>query len=1087
MVVGRFYSRRHTARNLSHGDTLLRENTIRRHSGVGAVDGERKFVTVLFADIAHSSRLVAGRDPEDAEEQLLTVLQLMVDAVHRFGGTVNQVLGDGIMALFGAPRAQEDHALRACMAAETIHRSIEAISCGPNPPDAPAIRVRVGMCSGELVIREAKDEFDLKFRAVGEAVYLARRMEASASPGTTVLSEPTAALATGQIRVEPLGAVRLRPESEPVDSFKLTEIISDRHGFERLFKMSSSSFIGRTPDMGALRDCFEEVEAGQGRALVIRGEAGIGKSRLVFEFIESLQGDRNRVVTCNLMPVKLVQSLSVAAQIIESLLPAQTGREEIPLHDRVSEYLASLDIREQHVLAAILDILGEPITDPAWVRLDPPERMQLGVNAVAQAVCAAACRKPVIVVLEDFQWADSETRLLADALAGQISSSRVFLIVTCRSHHEKTWAAWPHKLEREIQPLSRGQMSALLEALLGSASELEELKLLVAKQAQGNPFFVEECIRALDQSGDLAGAPGTYRLTVSISELDIPATVHGVLAARIDSLSAPDRSALLSASVIGQRVDVTLLRDLEGLSREEAVVRLSRLQQSGFLERTRIMPNLEYSFRHALLHDVAYKTLLKKKRRELHCSLMSTIEKRQSNQLFGRMELLAHHAYRAEDWRKTLAYCRRAGLRAQSKSAHREAVEFFNRSLESLGYLSASSRNRQRAVDLRLELVQSLFPLGRYEEVHRQILAAQERARNEGDKRRCANVVSAFVVYHWVTGSMEQAADEGVRALAMARQLGDKKCEIQAATRLGGIELNRGNYQVACRLLETTYSIINRSTSNDRFGLFAIGAVSNRAMLASALGQLGRFDEAIKVGNEGIRIAEESGHAFSQIFAYLYYCQVLLRKGDFQRSQPTLLRSFELCDALKAKLLLPMSAASLGYAYVRSGQISRGLELLQTAAKTAEQHAVMCQLSNELSWLGEAFLLSGDVEQAAIHARDALELAQKHGAKGDEAWVLRLLGQIHAARGTAGARLAEEYFQRAHTIAVSLGMRPLVAHIDFSLGKQYRRREFWDQADAKFRSALSTFEQLSMTYWLATAEAELAEIAENSEILARSI
>ncbi len=1061
-------------------DAALRNGVQAGHSsGIGTADGERKFVTIMFVDMAQSSRLVVGQDPEDADEWLLAPVQLMIDAVHRFGGIVNQVLGDGIMALFGAPRAQEDHALRACLAADAIHLMTRGLAVRAGGDDDQETLVRVGISSGEVVIRNSQGDFDVKLRATGEAVYVAQRLEAAAPPGATLLTRTTLALSAGaEVRVKPHGMVAMGPGGKTVEALQLSGVSLDRRRFQFLSSEGYGSFVGRNRDLRTLRNSLREIDGGEGRALIVSGEAGVGKSRLLFKFLAGLRDQNHQAIICSLLPVGPAQLLAPTCQVVRQLFEVRGLRLDGHLPKAVAGFLGGLEVQSQHAQAAILEILGEAVDDQAWTGLDPPQRRQIAVETAGELLCIMSRRLPMIIEFEDFHLADSETRLLADSLAEKITSARALMVVTCRSHHEKTWSAWPVKSELEIHPLSPAHTSELLESLLGSDGALEGVKERLAEKTQGNPFFIQECVRALDESGGLDGAPGAYQLAIPISELKIPATVQGVLAARIDSLPAPERATLLSASVIGERLDVGLLRDLEQLSRDDLMVRLSRLQRAGFIERTRIMPNLEYSFRHQLIHDVAYGTLLKRKRRELHGAAVSAIKRRRSSQLPGRIELLAHHAFCAEDWPRSVAYCRRAGLRAQAKSANREAVKYLDNALTALDRLAPSRRNQQRCIDLWLKLVQSLFPLGLHDQGYQQLQCARKLASDLGDDRRLLSVASALVLYHWIRGELEQAVQKGREALAMARRLQDRQCEMQLRSRLGSILLDRGEYESARKLLEATVRNIPEDATHDRFSLLVIASVSSRTSLARALGEMGLFKRAIKIGDEGIRISEETGHVFSQIYANLCVGSALLRKGDFQRSWPVLSRSFELCSATHTKLLYPSSAASLGYVCVRLGEMSRGVGLLESAASAAEKHTIKFQLSLQLSWLAEAYLLAGDRERALHHAQSAFNYARAYGEKGGEAWALRLLGEIYARQVPHADGLAEQNLLEAREIAIAGRMSPLVAHIDFGLGRLYWRRQASDEATRKMRSAVSRYRRLEMNYWLKQAEMELLSAGE---------
>ena len=1021
-------------------------------------------------------------DPEDADERLLGILQIMIDAVHRFGGTVNQVLGDGVMALFGVPRAQEDHALRACLAAEAIHAMTRQHEMGRLSSEG-AVEVRVGLGSGELVIKTAQYQLDLKYRAIGEAVYLAQRMESAAPPGASLLGRATLNLVAEQVRARPFGAVRLKADSDPVEAFELSEINLNHRSFRSLSQGGSTSFIGRARDLDDLHRDLDCVAAGTGRAVVITGDAGVGKSRLLYEFLKGV-GDRGcPIVSCDLLPSGFVRPLYASARIIRSLLPRQTEQGAQSLRDAVGDWLDALGLNDRYALPALMEILGMPAQDPVWAGLEPPERLQVLAKTVGGVVSETSRRRPLVLVFEDFHWADSETQMLVDELAGIIASCRVLLIVTCRTHHERAWTSWPGVTEREMRPLSRVQTWALLEALLGADPELEELKQLLADKTQGNPFFLEECVRAFEEVGSLAGAPGSHSLVVPVAELEIPISVHGALAARVDSLSPSERATLLCASVIGQRVDVSLLRELCPQPREELLARLSRLQQAGFLERTRILPNLEYSFRHALIHDVAYVTLLKRKRRELHARVMVVIEKRPAALLPCKAELVAHHAFHAENWPKAFAYCRRAGYRAQAKSANREAADFFRQALWAFQYLPRSIRIARREIDARLELVESLFPLGHHEEVHINLLRAQELANHWQDQGRRAKAASLMALYHWLRGSMPQAIKAERIALQLAKSVGNFEQEVPHIVRLGAFLADSGDYESACRLFEAANARIRREGAHRGSGLLIVASVGCLGTFARSLGELGSFAEAIRIGDDSMRIADETDHAFSQIYSSLSVGHVLLRKGDFDRSIPVLERSLDLCRMTRLRSAYGPSAVALGYAYVRSGQVSRGLDHLEDGFGNMGRQTLVLRLSLQMIWFAEAYLIAGRTRQAAEKARQALALAQENGEKGHEAWALWLLGGIRQHLPAFGEGEPERCLRAALKIASSRHMAPLTAHCHFALGKLSAHRKAWSQAQRQFDDAFGRYRRLEMNRWLEIAKAERAGETQGTPML----
>ena len=832
-------------------------------------DGERKFASVLFADIVKSSAMVSGRDPEQANDLLMPVLQLLIDSAHQFGGTVTQVLGDGIMVVFGAPIAQEDHAIRACLAADGMQNAIRlAFGAGP-PPAGPPIAIRVGLNSGEVVIQTVENDLSAEYRVAGETMYIAARMEKAAGPGVTLLSEETLKLAARWVEASRAGRFALTAGARRVTAFELERVTRDKTVLRHALPPRMDVFVGRDDDIEFMHDVLRSVENGDGKALVVTGEAGVGKSRLVHEFLRSGRADQHHVIECALLPAGLVQPLEPLTRIVGSLMAIEPDATAATISAKASRLLDSLDIADDIAVPAVLGIFDVPHGSPSWLALDPPERLGAMIDTATRIILAASRLRPVVIVFDDFHWADSETRLLAEELASRLASSRVLLAITSRRPHGEDHIDWPGAIEHRLGRLTARQSAELLQSLLGDAADLDDLKELLVKTTQGIPFFIEECVRTLVETGALRGAEGAYRPQVPIESLQMPLSVHAVLAARIDSLPRVDRSVLLSAPVVGQNFDVGLLRDITDLSAEELIVRLDRLRAAGFVQNTRILPNLEYSFGHALIHDVAYRTLLKRQRRALHGRLVGAIRKRRTEQLSGKIELLAYHAYRAEAWPQVAVYGRMAGQKAQSKSRNREAADFFDKALQALDQLPRTRKNTERSIDTRLELAQSRFPLGKKDQVHFDLVEAENLAKGLGDQHRLAEISSSRTLYHWINGDLQEAVRTAESALDIAGRLDDVELHVSTAVRLGALLVDVGDYERACQLLEIAIRKIPDDAIDKRFGLLAAASVACRATLARSLGELGRFDEAIQVGDEAIRIADEVGHAFSQLYALI--------------------------------------------------------------------------------------------------------------------------------------------------------------------------------------------------------------------------
>ncbi|MCG8597684.1 MAG: AAA family ATPase [Kiloniellales bacterium] len=1031
----------------------------------GLLEGERKFATVLFADIVNSSALVADADPEDANEKLLPWLQAMVDAIDGYGGTVTQLLGDGVMALFGAPAAQEHHAVRACLAAQEIQRRCARSDDVPSP-----VRLRVGISSGIIVTQPIRSGMLIEYRAVGDTVHLAARAEEAARPGEVLLTKETYDLVAGQVKVQPAGALKLSKSSRRVQTFTLHGVTVTKRSMRPLENAGKASFIGRAQDLTALSDSLSRARRGLGEVFVVTGDPGVGKSRLVLEFLGTIGTEVARVLKVDLEPTGVPRFDDPIAQLVCSLLELDVTAEPEALKAVIRERLALLRIGGSHAVSAVLEVLGQTPNDPGWDNIDPPERLRGTLSTIADAVRSLGRKTPLVLVLEDFHWASAEVQQLGREIAVRLDGTKVQLILTSRTHHERPWTTWPKFAEHRIGTLPSEDAARFVATLLGSSPDLGALTRKLIDKTQGNPFFMEESVRSLFERGELKGALGGYHLVVPLDDIEIPFTVHGVLAERIDSLPRGDRQTLLCAAVIGRHFDVTLLERLVAHDDGRLADRLARLEQQGFLQRTRIVPNVEFGFRHTLTHEVAYGTLLKRDRLRLHTTVMKVLRHRPGHELPVKVELLAHHAYLAEAWAYATAYCRRAANKAQAASRNGAAQALFEKALGAQAKMPQTARNSRRGIDVRLELAQSLFTLGRPEAVREVLAAAQALAAELGDERRLGRSYAARMLCYWVDGDLAKAIEIGRLGLAIAKRLNDHQLEIQVVTRLGSLLIDHGDYAEAGHLLEEIIPRIPNTSAHKQYGVLAAAAVACRASLARSLGELGRFREALQIGDEALRLADDSGHSFSQIYACLFVGNALLRKGDFTRSIPLLERAYEACRTTQIRLLLPLSAASLGYALVRTGQIAQGLGLLKHAIELAKGEVVLGQLSQQTAWLAEALLHAGQPEQALAQATTALDIARKNGEKGDQAWAHWALGEIYRRSPHAKSRKAASAFKQARSLAEDCKMLPLVAHCDLALGKLDRKLALQDQGAKHTKDALKLYEKLDMNGYAVMAE-----------------
>ena len=591
-----------------------------------ALEGERKQVTVLFADLKGSMELLAERDPEEARQLLDSVLEHMMAAVHRYEGTVNQVMGDGIMALFGAPLAHEDHAVRACYAALAMQEALQRYAEEVRRTQGLAVQMRVGLNSGEVVVRAIGNDLHMDYSAVGQTTHLAARMEQLAAPGSILLTAATLRLVEGLVRVQALGPVPIKGLAAPVEVWELVGVTALRRRLQAAVARGLSPFVGRQPEMEALQQTLARARAGQGQVVALLGEPGVGKSRLVYEFLHShhTQGWL-RLESSSVSYGKATAYLPVC-DLLEAYCHIEDRDDLRTVRAKVTGHLLTLDAALQDAVPAVLALFEVLPTDSPFLSLDPLQRRRRTLEALKRVLLRESQGQPLLLVFEDLHWIDSETQAVLDLLVESLPTAQVLLLVNYRPEYQHGWGSKTYYTQLRLDPLPEASADSLLQALLGHAPVWCPSPQLLIARTQGNPFFLEESVRTLVETGVLVGDRGAYRLAHPLDTLQVPATVQALLAARIDRLSPEDKRLLQTAAVIGTEVPWPLLHAIADAADEALYHSLAQLQAAEFLYETSLFPEHAYTFKHALTREVAYGSLLHERRRTLHGRIVAALE-----------------------------------------------------------------------------------------------------------------------------------------------------------------------------------------------------------------------------------------------------------------------------------------------------------------------------------------------------------------------------------------------------------------------------------------------------------------------------
>jgi predicted ATPase/class 3 adenylate cyclase len=1039
-----------------------------------ALEGERKQVTVLFADLKGSMELLADRDPEEARKLLDPVLEDMMEAVHRYEGTVNQVMGDGIMALFGAPLAHEDHAVRACYAAMRMQEAVKRYAEEVRRSDGIEIQIRVGLNSGEVVVRAIGSDLRMDYTAVGQTTHLAARMEQLALPGTTRLTADTLELAEGYIEVRSLGLVPVKGLNAPIEVFEMVAADPGRSRFRVAAARGLTQFVGRERELEQLRMALLRAAAGHGEVVAIVGEPGIGKSRLVWEATHSHRTGDWLVVEGGAVSYGKATPYLPVRNLLKGYFGIQDQDDHREIREKVIGKLLTLDEALKSTLPSFFALLDVPAEDSAWQALAPPQRRQRTIEAVKWLLLRESQVQPVVVVVEDLHWIDPETQALLDSLIDGLSSCRLLLLVNYRPdyHHGRGEKIWYQQLS--IDSLSPEGVDDLLTVLLGVDVVLEPLKRVLLERTEGNPLFLEECVRTLIETGMLTGERGAYHLAKSIESIEMPATVQAILAARIDRLPREGKALLQTAAVIGKDVPYVLLQRVAQIPEEAILRNLAHLGAAEFLYETARVPELEYTFKHTLTHEVAYGGLFHEQRRALHALVVEAMDSVHPDRLPQYGDRLAHHAFHGGLWAQALVYLAQAGERALAVAAYGPAVATFEQALASVEHLPEGPDIRTQAIDLHLNIRHALQAIGEFERSGKHLQEAERLSEAGNDQRQIARVKSFMVQYFRLKGDLARAVESGERALAIATHLDDPALRLLANAFLGSAYWARGDYRKAAEILKTCAASSDSLIRQDP-GVAGLGLAPLfwRIYLVFCLTELGDFTEGIGYGEEAMRLAEAGDHQYGLIFASWGLGTLALLKGDVAQAVALLERGLTLCRSLKVLLAFPPLASSLGAAYSLSGRSRDAIALLEEAVRAGvsmtrvEGHALL------LARLGEAYLLAGRIGDAHTIGRQALQLAREKGQRGHEAYALSLLGDIASREPLVDIGAAEASCCQAFTLAEELSMRPLVAHCHLGLGKLYRRAGKAEQAHEHFVTATTMYREMDMRFWLEKAAAEL--------------
>lgn len=1027
---------------------------------------ERRYVALLRAELVPAA--TAGKSWDSVR-----ALTVIADKIRGFGGCVQELAAMTIVGSFGVDPV-ENAPNSAALAALAIQKTAERAQ----RIDSRVPAVKIAVHATQLMVARVNGvaRFNLEDKGATETTLAAL---SDAGQANSILISAAAA-AFLERRFE-LARQPFRDIAGP--HYRL--LGPERAGFG-FGGRALTRFVGRQRELAIVCDQLAQAERKRGQVVAVVGEAGVGKSRFVYELTRADCARGWRILSCRAVSHGVTTPLLPIVGVLKSYFDIEERDDERRMREKAAGKLLTLDRALEPHLVPLLALLDIPVEDEKWKHLDPVQKRMRTLDAFKRLILCEAQVQPLVLVFEDLQWIDSETQALLDSLVESLPTARLLLMVNFRPEYPPRWNNKTYYTQLRIDPLSGDNVEELLRTLLGADPSVKPLAVVLVERVQGNPLYLEESVRTLVETGALQGIRGDYRLTIQVTRIQVPPTVQAILATRIDRLAAEDKQLLQAAAVIGKDFPYTLLQAIAEFPEEALRQRLATLQAGEFVYEKSLFPDLEYTFKHALTHEVAYGSVLEQQRKALHARIMGSIERLQADRLTEQVERLAHHALCGEVWDKALMYFRQASEKAIGRSANREAWSHLEQAIAVLPYLPQTNATLEQAVDLCQVARICLGPLGEFTRWLELTREAVPLAKALNDSRREVLIESSACVCSSHMGNSTDAIAHGERAMEIAEALQEPMLRIAAKYALGHPHWILGAYRTAIAVCQRDVGLAPEEIPARLLQSWGAGGFQetvtrfsyafSETTAASCFAALGEFDQAMLHAERAVTFAQTLDNLFLCAIADCYVGVVHLVKGDLDKAlrlAQQWLQIYAAADLPLAQLILAMC---VGEVFNLSGQLDDALRLFEQAYEFAESKSLLAYGQPVLALLGDAYGRAGRIDQAERTGQRALELARELGQRGYEARTLYLLGNIHGYGASSNANQTRQSYTQALGLAEKLGMRPLAAQCHFALGKLAKTAGEGPSAQVQFSTAVSMFRAMGMQAWLEKAEFELNDL-----------
>jgi len=900
------------------------------------IEGERKQVTVMFCDMEGFTSLVESLGPEEAYSIMDQVYEILIHKVHDYEGTVNEMTGDGIMALFGAPIALEDAPQRAMHSALAIHREMARFSdkMKQGTKAIPPIKMRVGINTGPVVVGTLGNDLRVEFKVVGDTVNLASRMEGLAEPGTTYVTGDTFKLTEGFFRFEALGEREIKGKEQPVRIYKVIAPSTRRTRFDVSTERGLTHFVGRERELELLLDGFERVKSGRGQAFSIMAEAGVGKSRLLYEFRKAVANEGATFLEGKCLSYSRSVAYHPVIDILKANFDIREGDGDSEVKEKVKRQLEVLGTDEASTLPYLLEILSVKDSGIDKIPMSPEGRKDRIIEALKRIILKGSEIRPLIMAFEDLHWMDKSSEDMLKYLLESISGARVFLIFTYRPEYVHTWGGRSYHSRVNLNRLSNRESLSMVTHLLETEEIDNDLEELILEKTEGVPFFMEEFIRSLRDLNIIEKKDNKYNLSKEIQKVTIPSTIQDVIMARVDSLPEGAKEVLQTGSVIEREFSYELIKQITGLPEKELLSRLSALKDLELLYERGIYPHSTYIFKHALTQEVVYDSILSTKRRKLHEEIGRAIEDLYKDNIDQHYGVLVEHFTESENYEQGAEYAKLAGKKAQASYSFNEAISYANKRVFCLEKMPGTDIIKRKIIDARAILSGYYMSLNYHTKAKDAVSPIVDLALELNYQRRLPAIYTAIGSYKLY---IKEGDSEGIRYLSDAIKISKK---VRDLISLWFASYFLGSYlSVNCEF--------EKGLSYQKNSLDLSITANNPISIVTAKSTIsfinyvfrGSIDLAYQTSRESLQLAKETDDIFATGIAHVSHGVSCFFKGLFDEAEDNLTQGFSFCE--KSNHVVWQGWASF--------------------------------------WLGEMYDVMGEHERATSHFKNTIELFMERG------------------------------------------------------------------------------------------------------------